>query len=137
MPRHWLWPANAIAMLVIAAAAILQPVTMLSAPCDMPCDPHGYVAIFSIFPAGVVVIIALVALTLLIGRNRAGFGTALGAAGACAGLLVLFGPVLIAPVRWPVAAVCLLIAGLAIAGLRSAPVRQRPRWEEPPYPTVH
>ncbi|WP_350280112.1 hypothetical protein [Kribbella sp. HUAS MG21] len=43
--REWLWPVNAAATVVTGAAAIAQPVTMLSAPCDMPCDPHGYVAI--------------------------------------------------------------------------------------------
>ena len=122
--KPWLWPANAIGMAVIAVAAILQPVTMLSMPCDeLTCDPHGYVAIFSVFPTAFVVIVALVALGLLNGRRRSGFGVAIGAATLCAGMLVLFREVLIAPVRWPLGAVTLVVAGLAIEGLRSAPVR--------------
>ena len=121
--KPWLWPANAVGMLVIAVAAILQPVTMLSMPCDGPtCDPHGYVAIFSVFPTAFVVIVALIALGLLNGRRRSGFGVAIFAAAACAGMLLLFGAVLIAPVRWPLGAVTLVVAGLAIEGLRSAPV---------------
>ena len=137
MPRTWLWPANALAMLVTAAAAIIQPVTMLSVPCDGPvCDPHGYIAIFSILPASGVAIMALVAFGLLIARNRAGFGTALGAAGTCAGLMVLFGNVLVDSVRGPVAGVTVVVAALAIAGLRLAPLRKARRLEEPPYPTL-
>ncbi|WP_133784113.1 hypothetical protein [Kribbella sp. VKM Ac-2571] len=110
-------------MLAIAIAAILQPVTMLSIPCDAPtCDPHGYVAIFSVFPTALVVIVALIALGLLNGRRRSGFGVAIFAAAACAGMLMMFGVFLIAPVRWPLAAVTLVAVGLAIEGLRSAPV---------------
>ncbi|TCC11614.1 hypothetical protein [Kribbella soli] len=124
--KPWLWPANAVGMLVIVVAAILQPVTMLSMPCDEPtCDPHGYVAIFSVFPTAFVVIVALVALGLLNGRRRSGFGVAIGAAALCAGMLVLFGEILIAAVRWPLGVVTLVVAGLAIAGLRSAPVPAR------------
>ncbi|TCC43328.1 hypothetical protein [Kribbella sindirgiensis] len=121
--KAWLWPVNAVGMLVIAVAAILQPVTMLTWPCDDPmCDPHGYVAIFSVFPTAFVVIVALIALGLLNGRRRSGFGVAIGAAAACAGMLVLFGEVLIGAVRWPLGAVTLVVAGLAIEGLRSAPL---------------
>lgn len=121
--KAWLWPVNAVGMLVTAVAAILQPVTMLTWPCDDPaCDPHGYVAIFSVFPTAFVVIVALIALGLLNGRRRSGFGVAIGAAAACAGMLVLFGEVLIGAVRWPLGAVTLVVAGLAIEGLRSAPV---------------
>lgn len=54
----------------------------------------------------------------------------------CAGLLVLFSRVLTGAVRWPIAAVIVLVAGLAFAGLRWAPVRQRPQLAEPPYPPV-
>ena len=117
-------------MLVIVVAAILQPVTMLSMPCDAPtCDPHGYVAIFSVFPTAFVVIVALIALGLLNGRRRSGFGVAIGAAAACAGMLVLFGAFLLAPVRWPLAVVTLAVAALAIEGLRSAPR------SSPPFPS--
>lgn len=120
--KPWLWPANVVGMLVIAVAAILQPVAMLSMPCDAPtCDPHGYVAIFSVFATAFVVIVALIALGLLNGRRRSGFGVAIGAAAACAEMLLLFDEVLIAPVRWPLEAVTLVVAGLAIEGLRSAP----------------
>jgi hypothetical protein len=120
--RTWLWPANAVGMVVIAVAAILQPVTMLSMPCDEPtCDPHGYVAIFSVFPTAFVVIVALIALGLLNGRRRSGFGVAIFAAVACAGMLMMFGVFLIAPVRWPLGVVTLVVVGLAIEGLRSAP----------------
>jgi hypothetical protein len=140
MARQWLWPANAIGMLVIAAAAISQPVTMLSVPCDappgVPCDPHGYVAIFSSLPAGGVAILALIAFSLLVARSRVGFGAALAATGACAMLLVLFGPVLTGTVRWPIAVGTVAVAGLVLAGLRWAPERQRPRLAEPPYPPV-
>ncbi len=124
--KPWLWPANAVGMLAIAIAAVLQPVTMLSIPCDAPtCDPHGYVAIFSVFPTAFVVIVALSALGLLNGRKRSGFGVAIFAAAACGGMLLMFGAVLIAPVRWPLVAVTLVVAGLAIEGLRSAPVPSR------------
>ena len=120
---NWLWPANAVATLVTAAAAIAQPVAMLSAPCGPQCDPHGYVAIFSALPVAVVVGISLIALTLLIARKRSGFGTSLGAGICCAGLAVLFTRLLPDAVRWSILAALAVVVALAIAGLRGTPRR--------------
>jgi hypothetical protein len=130
----WLWPANAVATLVTAAAAIVQPVAMLSAPCSPECDPHGYVAIFSVIPVAGVVGITLIASTFLIARKRAGFGISLGASACCAGLVLMFGDLLAGPVRWSIVAAIVLAAALAIAGLRLVP---RPsRLPQPPYPSL-
>jgi hypothetical protein len=118
---NWLWPANAVATLVTAAAAIVQPVAILSAPCSPECDPHGFVAIFSVLPVAVVVGFSLIALTLLIARKRSGFGTSLGAGVCCAGLAILFTRLLPGPVRWSILAALVVVAALAIAGLRSVP----------------
>ncbi|MFF0339324.1 hypothetical protein [Kribbella sp. NPDC004875] len=124
-------------MPVIAVVAILQPVTVLSATCvSAECDPHGYVAIFSTAPAVGVTAIAVIALVLLVRRSRAGFGTALGAAGGCAGMLAMFGEFLPVTLVWRLGAVTVAIAWLAIAGLRWAPARVRPRLVEPPYPPL-
>jgi hypothetical protein len=129
----WLWPANVVATLMTAAAAIVQPVAMLSAPCGPTCDPHGYVAIFSIIPVACVVGITLIALTLLIGRRKSGFGTSLGASACCAGLVLMFSNILAGPVRWSIVAAVVLAAALAIAGLRFVPnLRRLP---DPPYPS--
>jgi hypothetical protein len=130
----WLWPANALATLVTAAAAIVQPVAILRAPCSPQCDPHGYVAIFSVLPVVVVAGISLIALTLLIGRRKSGFGTGLGAAVCCAGLAVLFGRLLAGLVLWSILVALVLVAVLAIAGLRVVP--PAPRLPEPPYPSL-
>jgi hypothetical protein len=131
---HWLWPANAIATLVTAAAAIVQPVAILSAPCGPECDPHGYVAIFSVLPVAVVVGISLIALTLLIARKKSGFGTGLGAAVCCAGLAFLFARLLSGTVRWSILAALALVVALAIAGLRVVP--RSPRLPDLPYPSL-
>jgi hypothetical protein len=127
----WLWPANAVATLVTAAAAIVQPVAMLSPPCSPTCDPHGYVAIFSIIPVACVVGITLIALTLLIGRKKSGFGTSLAASVCCAGLVLMFSRLLAGPVRWSIVAALVLAAALAIAGLRVIPSPRRS-----PYPSL-
>ncbi|WP_433163695.1 hypothetical protein [Kribbella sp. CA-247076] len=129
---HWLYPANAVATLVTAAAAIVQPVAILHAPCGPRCDPHGYVAIFSVLPVAVVVGISLIALTLLIGRRKSGFGTALAAACCCAGLAVLVGRLLPGLVLWSIVGALLLVAALALAGLRVVPSRL----PEPPHPPL-
>jgi hypothetical protein len=131
----WLWPANGVATLLTAVAAIAQPVTMLNVPCEGSCDPHGYVAIFSFLPALVVALIALSALGSLIGRRRRGLVIALVAALLCAGLGVLFGGFVPAVVRWPVLGVALASAVLAVAGLRSAPARGHRMLADPPYPS--
>lgn len=129
----WLWPANAVATLMTAAAAIVQPVAMLSAPCGPVCDPHGYVAIFSVIPVAVVVGITLIALTLLIGRKKSGFGTSLGASACCAVLVLMFSALLPGTVRWSIVAALVLAAALAIAGLRFVPAPRR--LPDPPYPS--
>jgi hypothetical protein len=137
--RLWLWPANAVGALVLVAAADVQPIVFLSQPCDGPdCDPHGYFTIFAGVPAAGVAIVALTALVHLAARNRAGFGTMLGAA-AASGLLLLWFAGLVAVEVWlPIAAVTVVVAVLAFAGLRFAPprVRARPGLEEPPYPSL-
>jgi len=130
----WLWPANAVATLLTAAAAIVQPVAMLSAPCSPQCDPHGYVAIFSVLPVTVVVGIALIALILLIARKKSGFGFGLAAAACSAGLAFLFADLLAGSVRWSILAALALVAALAIAGLRVVP--PPPRLPEPRYPSL-
>jgi hypothetical protein len=69
-----------VGALVMVAAAAVQPIVVLSAPCDGPdCDPHGYIAIFASVPAAGVAIIALVAVVLLASRSRLGFGAVLAA----------------------------------------------------------
>jgi hypothetical protein len=140
MSKAWFWPANAVAMLATIAAAVIQPIVVLSVPCDVPvCDPHGYFAIFAAGPAVGVVVLAVVALVLLAIRHRAGFGVGLGAAAACAALLLWNGELLSGEVRWPIAGLTVVVAAVAFAGLRLAPdrVRQpRPGLPEPPYPTL-
>jgi hypothetical protein len=135
----WLWPANAVGALVIVASAAVQPIVVLSAPCDGPdCDPHGYVAIFAGVPAAGVAIIAVVAVLLLASRSRVGFGTLLGAAAASAALLLWFAGLVPVEVWLPIACVTVAVAVLAFAGLRYAPtrVRVRPGLDEPPYPSL-
>ncbi|MEV5960502.1 hypothetical protein AB0L70_01985 [Kribbella sp. NPDC051952] len=135
---RWLWLANGIAVVVMGAAAILQPIAMLSAPCGPNCDPHGYVAIFMMLPAVGIAGLALVALTLLIARSASGFGTGLAAAVCCGGLAFLLTNLLPGYVRWPILAAATLAVALAIAGLRLAPPAPRipRRLEEPPYPPM-
>ncbi|MFI5691328.1 hypothetical protein ACIA58_05775 [Kribbella sp. NPDC051586] len=122
------------------AAAVVQPIVVLSVPCDASvCDAHGYFTIFATVPAAGVVVVALVALVLLVISRRAGFGAALGAAAACAALLFWNGDYVPGGVRWPIAALTAVVAVLAFAGLRLAPDRarrQQPGLEEPPYPSL-
>ncbi|HWD80590.1 MAG TPA: hypothetical protein VG497_16965, partial [Kribbella sp.] len=112
--RRTLWWTNGLAMPLIAAAAIVQPIRINSAPCDAAeCDPHGYVAIFTTVPAVGVALLALVALLVLSSGYRAGFGIALAAAAACGGLLVLTGPELSAQLRWCIVGLSMVVAALA------------------------
>jgi hypothetical protein len=136
----WLWWVNGAGLLAIAAAAIVQPIAINSAPCDVPeCDPHGYILIFTAVPAAGVAILALVGLLVLGSGDKLGFGIALAAAAACAGLLVWNGiGGLSAQLIWPTAALALVVAALAVAGLRLVPPRppRKDRLVEPPYPPV-
>jgi hypothetical protein len=133
----WVWPANAVATLLTAAAAIVQPVAMASAPCGPHCDPHGYVAIFSVLPVTVIVGFALIALVLLIARKKSGFGFGLVAAAGCGGLAFLFGDLMAGSVRWSIFAALALVVALAITGLRVTPSPSLPpRLPEPPYPSL-
>ncbi|MGZ0150008.1 hypothetical protein ACXJJ3_23305 [Kribbella sp. WER1] len=133
--KRWLWWVNGVAMPVTAAAAIIQPVKVNSAPCGSEvCDPHGYILIFTSLPAAGVVLLALVALIVLASGNRAGFGVALAAAVCCGGLLVLTGAGLSGQLLWSIVGLSLVAAGLATAGLRLVP--NPPPLVEPPYPPV-
>jgi hypothetical protein len=135
---RWLWLANGIAVVVMGAAAIVQPIAVLSIPCGPTCDPHGYVGIFMTIPAIGVAALALGALGQLIARSASGFGTGLAASICCGGLAFLLTNLLPGYVRWPILAAATVAAGLAIAGLRLAPPAPRIRHalEEPPYPTI-
>jgi hypothetical protein len=133
--KRRLWWANGLAMPLIAAAAIVQPITINSAPCGAPeCDPHGYILIFTTVPAVGVALLALLAVLVLSSGYRAGFGIALGAAAGCGGVLAFNAPGLSGELVWLIAGVSLVVAGLAVAGLRLVPVR--PPLPDPPYPPI-
>ncbi len=113
-----LWIANAVTALLVAVAAIAQPVLASSPRCGPSCDPHGYVVIFSALPALVTTLLALAALASLVARRRGGLWVVLVAAAGCAFEWLLLRSLLSIAHNALVGAVLVATVVLAIIGLR-------------------
>ncbi|TDC18890.1 hypothetical protein [Kribbella albertanoniae] len=113
-----LWIANAVAALLVAVAAIAQPILASSPRCGRSCDPHGYVVIFSALPALVTTLLALAALASLVARRRGGLWVVLVAAVGCGFEWLLLRSLLSIAHNVVIGAVLLATVVLAVAGLR-------------------
>lgn len=113
-----LWTANAVTALLVAVAAIAQPILASSPRCGRSCDPHGYVVIFSALPALVTVLLALAALGSLVARRRGGLWVVLVATAGCTFEWLLLHSLLAIGHNLVIAAVLVATVVLAIVGLR-------------------
>ncbi|WP_405062978.1 hypothetical protein OG474_15430 [Kribbella sp. NBC_01505] len=122
-----LWIANAVAALLLAVAAIGQPIVASSPSCGPSCDPHGFAVIISAIPALVTTLIALGALASLVARRRGGHWMALVAVVPCTFEFLLLRSLMPTALDVVIGVVLVATVVLAIVGLRQAPAR-------PPYP---
>ncbi|MFB6723576.1 hypothetical protein ACFCV3_25575 [Kribbella sp. NPDC056345] len=113
-----LWIANAVTALLVAVAAVAQPILASSPRCGPSCDPHGYVVIFSALPALVTTLLALGALASLVARRRGGLWVVLVATAGCAFEWLLLRSLLSIAHNAVVGAVLVGTVVLAITALR-------------------
>lgn len=127
--KRWLWPVNMAVSGLLVVLLVSAPVVSYklgSASCDdeMPCDPHGYVMIFSFLATFVIAAFTLTAFGLTVARLKAGL--VMGVVNSALTLWIVLA--LIGDARiWllvPVGVLALVSLGFCIAGLVAAPPRQ-------------